>query len=230
MTQTEESFEKWVQAYRRFHTDGSELRWPTESLVRMFKGDYIPGLSKDYAGKSILDIGFGNGNNLIFFASLGLTLYGTEVSQDICDLISQKFVHLEQPAVLRVGTNRHLPFDDDAFDFVVSWNVLHYEGQYDLVADALREYRRVLKRGGRVIVSTVGPENGVFHNGRNLGEGRYQIGRDDDFRKGQVFFCFETVDRIGDEFRNHFHDVLVGRVTETLFIGTNDTFLATGAK
>ena len=70
----DESFEKWASEYIRATAEGTQLTWPSETLVRLFKGNYVPGLKKDYAGKKVIDVGFGNGNNLIFLASLGLHL------------------------------------------------------------------------------------------------------------------------------------------------------------
>jgi 2-polyprenyl-3-methyl-5-hydroxy-6-metoxy-1,4-benzoquinol methylase len=119
---------------------GEELMWPSETLIRLFKSNYIPGLNKNYQGKKVLDVSFGNGNNLIFLASLGLRLHGTEVHEDICAMVQAKLEKLGYETDLRVGTNRHLPFANDEFDFLVSWNVLHYEDNESAVREAIAEY------------------------------------------------------------------------------------------
>ena len=223
-------FTLWSEAYKKFHKEGTELRWPVETMVRLFNGDYIPGLNKEYQGKKILDVGFGNGNNQLFFSSLGLQMFGTEVSQDICDLISKKLSALDISVDFRVGTNSELPFDDNSFDYLVSWNVLHYEGDREGIIQGLREYKRVLKPGGRLLVSTVGRDNSVFRNSESLSDGKYRLSREDDFRKGKVFYCLESEANADCVFREVFSDVYVGRVTEKLFTEVNDSILITAIK
>src|SRR5260221_3021881 len=123
----DEAFEKWAAIYARSAADGSEPLWPSEDLIRLLKGSYIPNLSRDFDGRSVVEVGFGNGNNLLFLASLGLKLYGTEVHGDICETVRDKLGRLGYEADLRPGTNRQIPFPDDAFDLLISWNVIHYE-------------------------------------------------------------------------------------------------------
>jgi ubiquinone/menaquinone biosynthesis C-methylase UbiE len=225
-----ESFSKWAETYRIFADQGNELMWPSETMVRLFKGNYIPGLNKDYNNKKILDIGFGNGNSLIFLATLGLRLHGTEVHEDICDMVRQKLAKVNINADLRVGTNRGLPFADSEFDFLVSWNVLHYEDNENSIREAIAEYHRVLKPGGRFFISTTGPEHKILNGAVTLGGHRYRIGRSDDFRKGQVFFYFDTSRYIQYYFSERFSNILVGRTHDSLFSETLDYFILTGIK
>lgn len=209
---------------------GQDLVCPSETLVRLLKGDYIPGLSKAYEGKKVLDVGFGDGTHLMFLGSLRMRLYGTEVSDEICTSVRGKLAELGYRADLLVGTNRSLPFPDNEFDFLVSWNVLHYEDNETAIREALREYRRVLKPAGRFLISTTGPEHKILRNSETLGGHRYLIGREDDFRKGQVFFYFDAPNYIHYYFSECFSNVLVGRTHEFLFTETLDYFLVTGVK
>jgi ubiquinone/menaquinone biosynthesis C-methylase UbiE len=204
--------------------------WPSETLVRLFKGNYVLGLEKDYTGKKIIDIGFGGGNNLIFLASLGLSLYGTEVREEICETVRKKLARLDYEADLRVGTNRQLPFQDNEFDFLVSWNVLHYEDNEQAIREAIAQYCRVLKPGGRIFISTTGPEHLILRDSKTLGGHRYHIGRGDDFRKGEVFFYFDAPNYIRHYFSEYFSDILVGRTQDFLFSETLDWFIITGVK
>jgi ubiquinone/menaquinone biosynthesis C-methylase UbiE len=56
---------------------------------------------------------------------------------------------VDPKVTLRQGRAENLPFADEAFDVVVSSSVLHYLRAPDA---ALREMRRVLKPGGRVVI------------------------------------------------------------------------------
>jgi ubiquinone/menaquinone biosynthesis C-methylase UbiE len=225
-----DAFEQWAATYQRQIGSGTELLWPSETLVRLFKGAYVPGLGGDYAGRKVLDVGFGVGNNLIFLGQLGLALHGTEVGEEICEIARRKLARLGHSADLRVGTNRALPFPDDQFDFLVSWNVIHYENTAEAIREALAEYRRVLKPGGRFFISTTGPEHKILEGSTPLGGHRHLIGREDDHRKGQVFYYFDTAEHARDCFSEYFADVLVGRTHDRLFTATLDWFIVSGVR
>lgn len=225
-----EAFRKWATVYKKATRLGDQLLWPSETLVRLFCGNYIPGLNKQYHGKSVIDVGLGNGNNLVFLASLGLQLYGTEVAQDICDMVSQKLKILGYASDLQQGTNRGLPFKNNQFDYLVSWNVLHYENNEADIRSAITEYARVLKPGGRFFLSTTGPEHKILKDGSTVGPHLYRIGRRDDFRKGQTFFYFDSSGYIQYYFQEKFADVMVGKTNDFLFTETLDWFVVTGLK
>lgn len=226
----DERFEAWAAHYRETAESASDLAWPSETLVRLFKGSYVPGLDHDHAGRSVLDVGFGNGNNLRLLASLGLFVHGTEVTQEICDTVTAEMSAAGYPCDLRVGTNRELPFDDDTFDYLTSWNVIHYEDREEQMVEAIREYRRVLKPGGRFFISTTGPEHLILDGAESVGPHLYRIGRDDDFRRGQVFFYFDTPEETHRYFDPVFRDVMVGRTHDFLMTATLDWFIVTGVK
>lgn len=223
-------FEKWAKEYKDSEIRGIGLTWPSETLVRLFKGDYIPDLKKDYRGKKVLDVGFGNGNNLFFLGTLGLELYGTEVHKDIVDLVSQKLKRFGHQTHLKIGTNRELPFNDNEFDFLVSWNVIHYEDSEDKMIEAIQEYRRVLKPCGRFFISTTGPEHKILEGSEIVSSHLYKIKREDDFRRGQIYFYFDTPDYIRFYFSRYFTNILIGRVHDFLMTETLDWFIVTGLK
>src|SRR5258706_4442958 len=217
------AFDKWASFYLKAIDYGTDLIWPNEPLIFILKGNYIPGLQKNYHGKSVLDVGCGTGNNLVFLAQLGLSVSGTEVKKDICDVVRAKLERFGYKADLREGTNRQLPFPDNTFDFLGSLDVIHYEDNESDMRKAIREYHRVLKPSGRFFISTTGPEHKILKGSTSLGNHRYQIGRPDDLRKGQTFFYFDTPDSINQFFGEVFSDVLVGRVHHTLFTEIQDS-------
>ncbi|MBF0611778.1 MAG: class I SAM-dependent methyltransferase [Magnetococcales bacterium] len=224
-------FDKWVTTYAKAQAAGQDQAWPSEVLVRLFKGNYVPGMAAtNLSGKRVLDVGFGNGNNGVFFAHLGMQVAGTEVDEALCKSATQRLEQLGLTGDFRVGTNRNLPFDNDSFDFLVSWNVLHYEDCEEHIQAAIAEYARVLRPGGRIFISTTGPEHKILADAQSLGCHRYRIGRPDDFRQGQTFFYFDNPYYIHYYFDPHFRDVQVGRINDHLFSDRLDWFLITGVK
>jgi SAM-dependent methyltransferase len=226
-----ESFDKWAGYYGDVAKSGEELLWPSETLVRLFKGSYVPGLDrKGYRGKSVLEVGHGNGNNLVLLGSLGLKLAGTEVDERICETTRERLAKFGLEADLKVGTNQALPFADGSFDYLVSWNVIHYEPTEEDMVRAIREYSRVLKPGGRFFLSTTGPEHMILQGARTVGKHRYQICREDDFRKGEIFFYFDEPRYVHAYFDPVFEDVLVGRTHDHMLTDTLDWFIVTGRR
>ena len=212
---------KWKQFYVQ---QQKGMLYPNETLVRFLKGTYFPAYKKSYAGKKVLDIGFGTGNNSMFLGSLGMVLHGTEVDKDIC---KQGKVRLESVGYkddFRVGTNSNIPFPDKTFDYLASSDVIHYEGNETNIAKAIDEYHRVLKPGGWLLLSTVAPDHTILKGSKIMAPHCYKIGLTTDFRKGQQFFYFDSPRYLKHYFEKQFSNISVGRVTLDYFTYVNDTF------
>lgn len=220
----------WTKYYAEARRIGVDLAWPSETLVRLMRGSYIPGLDREYRGKRVLEVGFGSGNNLVFLASLGMEVHGVEVTRQVCAIAQERLGRLGISADLKVGTNRHLPYPDATFDVLVSWNVIHYEDTARKMDAAIREYARVLKPNGRFFLSTTGPEDMILANAETIDCHRYRIGREDDFRRGQVFFYFDAPNYVRMFFERAFQDVVVGRTRDELMTQTLDFFVVSGVK
>lgn len=132
------------------------MMWPAEWLIRIFKGSY-PNLNlpKNYTGKKILDVGCGDGRNLLFLKSLGFKIYGTEISQEIVKRVRENLKMFGiVDANIVVGTNAYLPFENDFFDYIVSWNVIYYMSSARGFEKHVKEHARVAKEGVFDLVHT----------------------------------------------------------------------------
>ena len=207
-----------------------QLGYPSEPLVRMMKGDYIPGIDKNYEGKRALDVGFGHGNNAAFLANLGLEICGVEIHQGICDQTTERLKELGVSSDLRLGNNREIPFEDDAFDVIVSWATLHYETTLEDYLLALKEFSRVLKPGGRVFIETVHTKHCILEGCVAKGPHLREIRRKGDIREGQTFFCLDDPVYAKEYYSRYFKDVLVGYVETDLFTDTLASYLITCTK
>ena len=224
-------FEIW----RDYYADSDGSQYPTESLVRLFKGGFIPEMgeafrSGTYKGRRALEVGCGNGINLTFLGSLGLEIAGVEVHADILPKIEERLGRHGLSAELKVGENLSLPFADESFDYVVSWQVIHYVENADEMTAAVEEYCRVLKPGGRAIIGTTGPAHSYRENAIPLGESRFQVTHNMDHTSGQTFFYFTSPQQIRRFACGPFDDVLIGRSTEDLFNYVNDYYLIAARK
>ena len=109
-------------------------------------------LAGDVAGRRILDAGCGSGPLFAALRDRGAVVTGFDKSAGMLELARRR---LGASADLRVADlGGPLPFPDGRFDDVVASLVLHYLEDW---GPPLAELRRVLKPGGRLLVSVEHP-------------------------------------------------------------------------
>ena len=109
-------------------------------------------LAGDVAGMEILDAGCGSGPLMEALRGKDAVVSGFDLSPAMVELARQR---LGEDADVRVADlGAPLPYTDDTFDLVVASLSLHYVKDW---ASALAELRRVLKPGGRLVVSIIHP-------------------------------------------------------------------------
>jgi ubiquinone/menaquinone biosynthesis C-methylase UbiE len=109
-------------------------------------------LAGDVAGLEILDAGCGSGPLMEALRGKDASVSGFDLSPAMVELARER---LGEDADLKVADlGAPLPYPDDTFDRVVASLSLHYVKDW---ASALAELRRVLRPGGRLIVSIIHP-------------------------------------------------------------------------
>jgi len=117
---------KWSDAYVN-----NRMAYPSEYVIRIFKGQY-PNLNFDkslYSSQKVLDAGCGDGRNIAMMYHCGLQCYGMEIDDEIVEACKNnlKAVSIEDVDI-RTGVNGEIPFDDNMFDYLLSWNSCYYTG------------------------------------------------------------------------------------------------------
>lgn len=107
----------------------------------------------DVAGLAVLDLGCGTGRHALWMAGAGASVTAVDFSEGMMEKARAK-PGAEKVRFLVHDLHQGLPFADGAFDRVVSGLVL--EHLHDL-APFFSEARRVLKPGGRAVVSGMHP-------------------------------------------------------------------------
>lgn len=99
--------------------------------------------------EELLDVGCGTGAMMRALSERvpGVVLTGVDPSRPMLDVARRRHPGAGD---LREGRAEHLPFPDNRFDVVTSVSVLHYLRQPHA---ALREMARVLKPGGRLVLT-----------------------------------------------------------------------------
>ncbi len=95
----------------------------------------------------ILDVGCGTG-----YITKSLAQYGDVTGLDMAD-IALEFCAMNGVGTVKKGTITDIPYPDKQFDLVCALDILYHRAVKD-DEDAIRELYRVLKPGGRVIITT----------------------------------------------------------------------------
>ncbi len=135
-------YDRWSEIYDH---EANPLIGLEEPLVREALGDV--------AGLAVLDLGCGTGRHALWLASAGATVTAVDFSEGMMEKARAK------PGAGKVrflvhDLHEQLPFADGVFDRVVSGLVLEHLSDPDAF---FAEARRVLKPGGRAVVSGMHP-------------------------------------------------------------------------
>lgn len=103
------------------------------------------------AGERILDVATGTGWSARNVARTGAAVTGVDISGELLLAARELSGHLRPPIDFRQGDAECLPFDDGAFDGVIStFGVMFAVNQ----ARAATELARVCRSGGRLALAT----------------------------------------------------------------------------
>lgn len=117
--------------------------WPIRT-VNNLAGEWKPG--------KILDIGCGNCRNLVPFLKKGFKGVGLDFSKGMLEGAEKKLEKNEVSATLKLGKAEKLPFNAGSFDYCLFIASLHHLNE-DGRKEALKEIKRVLKKGGKALIT-----------------------------------------------------------------------------
>jgi SAM-dependent methyltransferase len=130
---------------RRFFAQIERDRYELEPYLRGFAR------FEEGRGKRVLEVGVGAGTDFVNWVRCGAVATGVDLTDHGIALTRERLALEGLDAELRVADAENLPFEDETFDIVYSYGVLHHSPD---TPRAVREVHRVLKRGGvaRVMV------------------------------------------------------------------------------
>jgi len=138
------SYDELAAVYARANEDGLFNAWYERPEVLRLAGDV--------RGKRVLDAGCGHGPISLELSQRGAQVSAFDLSPSMIALARKR---LGGQANLRVADlSEPLPYANDDFDLIVCSLALHYVEDW---APTLAEMRRVLRPGGRLIVSIIHP-------------------------------------------------------------------------
>jgi ubiquinone/menaquinone biosynthesis C-methylase UbiE len=137
-----EGYDRWAAVYDH---DANPLQALEEPIVHHAIGDPH--------GLNVLDLGCGTGRHALWLAARGATVTAIDFSEGMLAEARRK-PGAEKTRFLCHDLHRDLPMEDGAFELVVSGLVLEHLKE---LAGFFGEMRRLLKPGGRAVISAMHP-------------------------------------------------------------------------
>ena len=196
--------------------------YPNEYVIRIFLGNYPNlNLQMSYENKKVLDLGMGDGRNLKFLCNLGFDGYGTEITEDIINHVENQFLSTKYRPILKVGLANKIPFENDFFDFLLSWNSAYYMGyekKHYLIENHISEIARVLKPNGILILSVPQLSDSIYQNSKELKYGYRKIIKDYyNTRNNIVMAYFNSKTHLKNLLSPYFEQFSFGMTTDDCF-------------
>lgn len=121
-----------------------ETRYKMQPEIPLF-ADFKSGKNK-----KILEIGVGAGTDFLQWVRNGSLAYGIDLTEEAIDHVKHRLSLYNLKAVeYKTADCENLPFDDNTFDIVYSWGVIHHTPN---TSKAFDEIVRVLNFGGKAKV------------------------------------------------------------------------------
>lgn len=104
----------------------------------------------EFSGKTVLEIGIGQGSDLLQFGRAGAKCHGVDITDNHISLTTKNFELNGIQVDIRKADATALPFPDATFDCIYSFGVIHHIPEAEHV---MAEIHRVLKPGGQVMIA-----------------------------------------------------------------------------
>ncbi len=108
-------------------------------------------------GEKVLDFGFGRGEIVLHSVLKGAWVVGIDYSPDAMKIAQKRLSYLPEKAKkkkkLSLHNQKNLPWQDNSFDKIFFLDTIEHLYPEE-AEEALREFYRILKKGGRLIIHT----------------------------------------------------------------------------
>tara|TARA_B100000989_G_scaffold135539_1_gene100718 strand:+ start:4543 stop:5244 length:702 start_codon:yes stop_codon:yes gene_type:complete len=206
----ENNIEEKYSSY--FQKKNNTFLYPTEWIIKALLGRHNNLPNQVHNNGRALDIGFGDGRNIILLSEIGYEVNGIEIDERICKTVGKFLSEKKISCSLNKGYNHKTGFKTNFFDLVIASNSLYYTN-ID-IETCLNEVVRILKKDKPFVFNIIGEKNYLLKNSEII-ENNYAIISDDPLglRNGQkVFFC-KSIKNLSSLLSLYFKTFFIGEYT-----------------
>lgn len=117
--------------------------------------------------RRVLDLGFGVGRHAICLAQAGFEVYGVDMSEHGLAYAQDWAARAGLTLQLTNGDMTTLPYADNFFDAILTWNVI-YHGTMAVVQATIAELERVLKPQGYLLCTLLSTRHKRYGQGNEI--------------------------------------------------------------
>lgn len=134
-----------------------------EWLKPSMESCYLSELWESKGFKTILDLGCGLGRHSVYFSKKGFEVNSVDLSEFAVNNLKDWAKKEQLNITANVCDMLSLPFDDNAFDCIVAYNVVYHSDTEGFVK-ALGEIKRVLKNNGELFITLLSKDTWSYKN------------------------------------------------------------------
>jgi ubiquinone/menaquinone biosynthesis C-methylase UbiE len=136
------NIKEWEKIYQWNKEEKNYLIYPDEEVVRIIKKFFVPNNIKN-----VLDAGCGAGRHSLAMLRENINVTAIDTSESAVNISKELILGTYKNINISVASITELPFENDSFEGIICWGVLHYltNDEFD---KAMNELYRVLKPGG----------------------------------------------------------------------------------
>ena len=166
--------------------------YPSDLSLKFFKSHNEIKNIKKYK-KKILDIGFGDGRDMILFNDLGMDVYGIEIDKKIINEF-KKNNHYKFTKNLRVGTNNLSHYENNFFDFIyAATSCSYFENDKISINQIFENINKALKKGGFFLGYIIGHKSTLLENSKKIKKNLFKL-KDNklNLRSNQLYYTYKN--------------------------------------
>ena len=136
---------------KQYNNWAEDHDWMTLKYDQQSRKSYYSFIEKDLKNKNLLDVGCGNGHDLVYYRDvLGANISGVDPSEKQVALANERL----GADFAKVGYDQEIPFSDNSFDILVSkWALQGFKD----ISKFYQEAIRILRPGGEMVVLATHP-------------------------------------------------------------------------
>jgi SAM-dependent methyltransferase len=159
----------------------------------------VVALLRRRGAESVLDLGCGVGRHACFLADAGFQVQAMDASASGIDYAAGQAGKLGLEIGFKDGLMTELPYADNSFDYVLSFNVI-YHGDGGVVGRAVSEIHRVLRPGGIFHGTMLSKRNANYGVGKEIAPNTFVVDGAEGDKTHPHFYCnaAELVDLFED--------------------------------